>query len=60
MLRIRTAIDSDREAIWKIFHEVVAAGDTYAISPLFESAGVLVPFDHAASCGVGGNAGFDY
>ena len=59
MLRIRTAIDSDREAILKMFHEIVAAGDTYAISPLFESASVLVRFDLAASCGVRGNAGLD-
>ena len=33
MLNIRPAADSDRDAIWKIFHEVVAAGDTYPIDP---------------------------
>ena len=33
MLNIRPATDSDRDAIWKIFHEVVAAGDTYPIDP---------------------------
>jgi L-amino acid N-acyltransferase YncA len=32
-MRIRTATDVDRDAIWKIFHEVVAAGDTYALNP---------------------------
>jgi ribosomal protein S18 acetylase RimI-like enzyme len=32
-LKIRSATQQDREAIWKIFHEVVAAGDTYAIDP---------------------------
>ena len=32
-LRIRSATDSDRDAIWNIFHEVVAAGDTYAFDP---------------------------
>jgi L-amino acid N-acyltransferase YncA len=32
-LRIRSAADSDRDAIWNIFHEVVAAGDTYAFDP---------------------------
>ena len=32
-LKIRSATDSDRDAIWKIFHEVVAAGDTYAFDP---------------------------
>ena len=33
MLNIRPATDSDRDAIWKIFQEVVAAGDTYPIDP---------------------------
>jgi ribosomal protein S18 acetylase RimI-like enzyme len=32
-LKIRSATDSDRDAIWNIFHEVVAAGDTYAFDP---------------------------
>ena len=30
MINIRPAIDSDREAIWTIFHNVIASGDTYA------------------------------
>ena len=30
-LKIRSATERDRNAIWKIFHEVVAAGDTYAL-----------------------------
>jgi len=33
VLNIRLAKDPDREAIWKIFHEVVAAGETYPIDP---------------------------
>jgi len=33
VLNIRPATDSDRDAIWNIFHEVVAAGDTYPIDP---------------------------
>lgn len=33
MLKIRPAINTDREAIWKIFQDVVAAGDTYAFDP---------------------------
>ena len=33
MLNIREAIDSDRDAIWKIFQEVIAAGETYPIDP---------------------------
>jgi L-amino acid N-acyltransferase YncA len=32
-MKIRAAAQADRDAIWKIFHEVVAAGDTYAIDP---------------------------
>jgi ribosomal protein S18 acetylase RimI-like enzyme len=33
VLNIRPATDSDRDAIWKILQEVVAAGDTYPIDP---------------------------
>ena len=33
MLTIRPAIDADRDAIWQIFHEVVATGDTYVFEP---------------------------
>jgi ribosomal protein S18 acetylase RimI-like enzyme len=33
VLSIRSATDSDRDAIWDIFREVVAGGDTYAIDP---------------------------
>lgn len=29
VLNIRSATDTDRDAIWKIFHDVVATGDTY-------------------------------
>jgi L-amino acid N-acyltransferase YncA len=32
-IEIRPATDSDRDAIWEIFHEVVAAGDTYPFDP---------------------------
>jgi L-amino acid N-acyltransferase YncA len=32
-MKIRQATERDRDAIWKIFHEVVAAGDTYALDP---------------------------
>jgi ribosomal protein S18 acetylase RimI-like enzyme len=32
-LIIRSAADSDRDAIWNIFHEVITAGDTYAFDP---------------------------
>ena len=32
-MKIRPATDTDRDAILNIFHEVVAAGDTYALDP---------------------------
>src|ERR1700736_1887697 len=32
-MRIRRATDSDRDAIWEIFREVVAAGETYPLDP---------------------------
>ena len=32
-MKIRSATDADRDAIWNIFHKVVAAGDTYALDP---------------------------
>ena len=33
MLTIRPATGTDHGVIWKIFHEVVATGDTYAFDP---------------------------
>ena len=30
-MKIRAATEADRDAIWNIFHEIVAAGDTYAL-----------------------------
>ena len=33
VLKIRPATDADRDAIWEIFHEVVASGDTYTFDP---------------------------
>ena len=32
-MKIRRATEADRDAIWNIFHEIVAAGDTYALDP---------------------------
>ena len=32
-MKIRRAMERDRDAIWNIFHEVVASGDTYALDP---------------------------
>jgi L-amino acid N-acyltransferase YncA len=33
VLEIRSATSEDRDAIWHIFHAIVAAGDTYAFDP---------------------------
>jgi len=33
VLEIRAAKEADRDAIWNIFHAVVAAGETYAFDP---------------------------
>src|SRR5436305_12444131 len=32
-MKIRAATEADADAIWNIFHEIVAAGDTYAFDP---------------------------
>jgi L-amino acid N-acyltransferase YncA len=32
-MQIRPAINADHDAIWNIFHEIIAAGDTYAFDP---------------------------
>jgi L-amino acid N-acyltransferase YncA len=32
-LNIRPATDADHDAIWKIFHDVIAPGDTYVFVP---------------------------
>jgi L-amino acid N-acyltransferase YncA len=32
-MKIRAATEADRDAIWNIFHEIIAAGDTYAFDP---------------------------
>jgi L-amino acid N-acyltransferase YncA len=32
-VKIRPATEADRDAIWNIFHEIVAVGDTYALDP---------------------------
>ena len=32
-MKIRAAIEADRDAIWNIFHAIVASGDTYAFDP---------------------------
>jgi len=33
MLNVRPATSADHDAVWKIFHDVVAPGDTYAFDP---------------------------
>jgi ribosomal protein S18 acetylase RimI-like enzyme len=41
MLHIRPAAKPDHDAIWNIFHEVVATGDTYAFDPAISREGAL-------------------
>ena len=41
-MNIRPAVEQDRDAIWNIFHEVVAAGDTYAFDPQMSREEALV------------------
>ena len=41
MMKIRMATTADSDAIWKIFHEVVAVGDTYALDPHLSREGAL-------------------
>jgi L-amino acid N-acyltransferase YncA len=33
VLNIRPATNTDRDVIWKVFHDVIAAGDTYVFDP---------------------------
>src|SRR5260370_16102169 len=33
VVEIRPATHADRDAVWEIFHEVIAAGDTYPLDP---------------------------
>jgi L-amino acid N-acyltransferase YncA len=40
-MEIRTATSADRDAIWNIFNEIVAAGDTYAFDPNMSRAEAL-------------------
>lgn len=40
-MKIRPATSADRDAIWKIFHEIVSAGDTYAFDPKTSRAEAL-------------------
>jgi L-amino acid N-acyltransferase YncA len=41
VLHIRPATKNDRDGIWKIFHAVVAPGDTYAFDPKMSRADAL-------------------
>ena len=47
MLKIREANASDSEAIWRIFHAVVARGDTYALDPATSREDALAYWLHA-------------
>ena len=41
MIKIRTAAEADRDAVWSIFHQTIAAGDTYAFDPKMSREGAL-------------------
>ncbi len=41
MMKIRAATKADHDAIWEIFHEVIAAGETYPIDPDISRDGAL-------------------
>jgi L-amino acid N-acyltransferase YncA len=41
-MKIRPATDTDRDAIWRIFHEVVSTGDTYALDQRISREDALV------------------
>ena len=40
-MKICEATDADHDEIWRIFHDVVAAGDTYAFNPDTPREGAL-------------------
>ena len=40
-MKIRLVAEADRDAIWNIFHEVIAAGETYPINPDISRKGAL-------------------
>jgi L-amino acid N-acyltransferase YncA len=41
VMKIRVVAEADRDAIWNIFHEVIAAGETYPINPNISRNGAL-------------------
>jgi len=41
VLNIRPATKADRDAIWRIFRKILAAGDTYAFDPQMSRANAL-------------------
>ena len=50
MLTIRLATESDRDAIWNIFHEAVAVGDTYTFDPQISRADALAYWFRDDTC----------
>jgi L-amino acid N-acyltransferase YncA len=57
-MKIRLATDSDCDAIWEIFREVIASGDTYPIEPNIPRERALAYwFKHNAHVCVVENAG---
>jgi L-amino acid N-acyltransferase YncA len=46
-MKIRAATEADHDAIWNIFHDIVAAGDTYAFDPQMSREEALAYWFHA-------------
>ena len=58
MVNIREATDTDLDAIWEIFREVIAAGDTYPLDQNISRADALAYwFQHDAKVCVAENQG---
>jgi len=48
VINIRPAIDSDRDAIWTIFHDVIASADTYAFDSQMPDKGLAAQWANIA------------
>ncbi len=49
MIHLRSATRADEDAIWKIFHAVIAAGDTYVFDPQMPREEALAYWFHAGT-----------
>jgi len=49
MLSLRQAVEQDQDALWDIFRDVVATGDTYAFDPDISREDALAYWQHPAN-----------